>query len=111
MQKTASLFKSFDKLPTGIEKIKPTFFESEKEVDEMVMEAFGIAPASKFPNEPKDDENQKGFLPEALETFEDMSSDEGISQMAFYGIGSVVLKKCDEAVPAAYQVMKDSLHK
>ena len=49
-------------------------------------------------------EDKDGLLPEALETFQDISSDEGISQIAFYGVGQVVLKKSAEAAPAAYEV-------
>ena len=89
------------------------FFESEEEVDDMVKNVFGIAPASEAGKDQDKKcllagQGEKCRLPEALETFEDKSSDEGISQMAFYGIGQVMLKKSDEATPAAYQVRKES---
>ena len=71
----------------------------------MVDSVFGIAKASEseLTIEMKAD-HEKGMLPEPLETFEDMSSDEGISQMAFYGIGQVMLKKSVVAAQATYEV-------
>ena len=90
-------------MPEG--KVKPTFFKSEKEVDAMVEDVFGIAEASESPiTKEIKSEDKDGLLPEALETFQDISSDEGISQIAFYGVGQVVLKKSAEAAPAAYEV-------
>ena len=72
----------------------------------MVESAFGITQASEseLTKEVKDKYDGKGLLPEPLETFEDMSSDEGISQMAFYGIGQVMLKKSDATADAEYEV-------
>ena len=98
------IFHTLDKhLPQGL--FKPTFFKSEKEVDDMIENAFGIAQASESElTKEEKAEHGKGLLPEALETFEDMSSDEGVSQMAFYGIGQVMLKKSALAAPAAYEV-------
>merc|ERR1712027_127858 len=99
------IFHSLDThLPVGL--FKPTFFKSEKEVDDMVKSAFGITQASEseLTKEVKDKYDGKGLLPEPLETFEDMSSDEGISQMAFFGIGQVMLKKSDATADAAYEV-------
>ena len=105
------IFQTLDNhLPQGM--IKPSFFKSEKDVDAMVDSVFGVTEASESEITMKrKTKHDKGLLPEALETFEDMSSDEGISQMAFYGIGQVMLKKSDEAKPAAYQVMTESLSK
>ena len=71
----------------------------------MVESAFGITRASESElTKEVRAEHGKGLLPEPLETFEDMSSDEGISQMAFYGIGQVMLKKSDATADAAYEV-------
>ena len=91
-------------MPEGL--FKPTFFKSEKEVDAMVESAFGITQASEseLTMEVRAKYDGKGLLPEPLETFQDMSSDEGISQMAFYGIGQVMLKKSDASADAEYEV-------
>ena len=41
-----TIFIAFDNLHEGREKVKPTFFKSEKEVDDMVHTVFGISEAS-----------------------------------------------------------------
>ena len=74
----------------------------------MVERAFGLAEASESElTKEMRIEHKTGLLPEPLETFEDMSSDEGISQLAFYGAGNINLKKSTEATPAAYEVNKE----
>merc|ERR1719367_2458983 len=55
-------------LPEGL--FKPTFFKSEKEVDDMVESAFGITQASEseLTMEVRAEHDGKGLLPEPLET-------------------------------------------
>ena len=51
------------------------YFETDEEVKELISKHFSKV------------------LPEANETFDDMESDEGMSKIAFYGIGQVFLKR------------------
>ena len=107
--KTELLFKTIFSLPR---QEKPIFFMSEEDVNAVIETAFGIFEASesdltKERNRVKWSNGQmvqsSGLIPEPLEIFEDTSSDEGISQMAFYGIGQALLKKSAEVKPAAYE--------
>ena len=82
--KETLIFEFLRWLPFGDD--EPEFFNTTEEAVDMVKRVFPV-------------------LPQVNETFEDLSSDEGVSQMAFYGIGQVLLEKCGkEDDDSAYQV-------